>query len=97
MEKPVKVPTPPDGKLADGFDVPVSESTERWTDVRLEDGSLLRLKTVVLGAIRVTGMYDPEGNPMYFLKAQQLMNVAEAKDEYKRPTPGSEKAEKLPN
>ena len=95
MEKPVKVATP-EGKMTDGFEVPISESTERWTDVRLEDGSLLRLKTVVLGVVRLQGTYDPEGNPMYMVKAQQLMTVSEAKDEYKKPVPGS-KVSKLTN
>jgi hypothetical protein len=76
-EKSVKVPLP-DGKLVDGVDVPVTESTERSTDVKLEDGTTIRIKPSVLGAVRITGQYDPEGNPMYVLKATNTMMVYEA-------------------
>ena len=83
MERPTKVPTP-DGKTLDGFEVPVVESTERWTEVKLEDGSVLRIKPSILSAIRVPGQYDPEGNPMYALKAMNTMVVASAPDHLKR-------------
>ena len=84
MERKVKVPMPPTGALIDGYDVPVTESTERTTEVRLEDGSVLRLKPSVLAAIRIPGQYDPEGNPMYTLKTQVIMTIAEAREELKR-------------
>ena len=53
-------------------------------DMRLEDGSVLRLKPSVLAAIRIPGQYDPEGNPMYTLKTQVIMTIAEAREELKR-------------
>ena len=84
MERKVKVPMPPDGKLVDGLEVPVVESTERWTEVRLEDGSVLRVKPSIISAIRVPGQFDNDGNPMYALKATNQMVVAEARDELKR-------------
>lgn len=62
----------------DAFDVPILESTERWTEIKLEDGSVLRTKPVVIGAVRIEGHYDPEGNPMYSLKINQVMTVAGA-------------------
>lgn len=84
LERKVKVPMPPTGTLVDGFDVPVVESTERWTDIKLEDGSVLRIKASVLGAVRVPGQFDPEGNPMYALKSNVQMIVAEAPEHLKR-------------
>lgn len=75
---------PPDGRVAEGFEVPVLESTERWTEVKLEDGSVLRIKPTVVSAIRVQGQYDQEGNPMYALKATNAMMVAEAPEHLKR-------------
>lgn len=47
---PVALPT---GKIGEGFEVPVEETTERWSDVTLEDGTHLRLKTTVLSATRI--------------------------------------------
>ena len=77
-EKKVKFPfPPPSGPLVDGSEVPVTETTERWTDVLLEDGTKLRLKPTVLSVIRVDGQFDPDGNPMYMLKSSQVM-VADA-------------------
>jgi hypothetical protein len=84
LERKVKIPMPPDGRIVEGFEVPVLESTERWTEVKLEDGTVLRLKPTVVSAIRVPGQYDQEGNPMYALKAANAMMVAEAPDHLKR-------------
>ena len=85
MERKVKIPMPPDGKIVEGFEVPVVESTERWTEVKLEDGSILRIKPSVMSAIRVTGQFDNDGNPMYALKAANQMVVAESPEALKRP------------
>ncbi len=77
-EKRVKISfPPPSGPLVDASEVPVTESTERWTDVTLEDGTKLRLKPTVLSVTRLDGQYDPDGNPMYLLKSSQVM-VADA-------------------
>ncbi len=74
-EKKTKVLLPT-GAVADAVEVGVSDSTERWTDVTLEDGSTLRIKIVIMGAARIEGQYDQEGNPMYMVKANQVMAVS---------------------
>jgi hypothetical protein len=81
-EKKTKVQTPTG--LVDATEVPVSESTERWTDVRLEDGSVIRLKAVVIGAARIDGQYDNDGNPLYTVKVNQVMVVASAPDHLRK-------------
>lgn len=68
----------------EGFEVPVLESTERWTEIALEDGTKLRVKPTVLAAIRVTGQYDQEGNPMYALKSSQVMMVSSAPEHLRK-------------
>ena len=88
-EKKTKIQTP--GGLVDAFEVAVSESTERWTEVRLEDGSVLRLKPVVIGAARVDGQFDPEGNPVYTIKVNQIMTVASAPDHLRKGGSGTAK------
>ena len=84
MERKVKIPMPPTGAQVDGFEVPVVESTERWTEVKLEDGTVLRVKASILSAVRVPGQFDNDGNPMYALRSNVQMIVAEARDDLKR-------------
>jgi hypothetical protein len=69
------VQLPGETGLVDAVEVPVVESTERWSDVTLTDGSVLRIKASVLGAVRVDGRYDQEGNPIYQVKVNQVMTV----------------------
>lgn len=75
----IRVPTP-SGQMADAFDVPVLDSNEKWADVTLEDGTILRVKTIVSSAIRIDGQWDLEGNPIYMVKsspAVALVSVPE--------------------
>ena len=75
-EKRVKVPFPtPTSPAKDGSEVGVSESTEKWSEVTLDDGTVLRIKPTLLSAIRVDGEYDPEGNPAYLLKVQPVITI----------------------
>jgi hypothetical protein len=85
VERKTKVQLPPDGKLVDGYDVPVLESTERWTEIKLEDGSVLRLKPSIVSAVRLPEQWDPHGNPMYALMTTNTMVVADAPAHLKRP------------
>jgi hypothetical protein len=61
--------------MVDAVEVNVEEATERWTDIQLADGSKIRIKTVILGVLRLEGQYDGDGNPLYQLKANQVMTV----------------------
>jgi hypothetical protein len=74
--------------MKDGFEVGVKESTERWSEVTLEDGSVLKLKPSVLSAVRIEGEYDPEGNPVYAVRAGQVMIIASAPDSLRKPISG---------
>ncbi len=82
-EKPVKVPGP-DGKMTDGFEVPVDETTERWSEVTLEDGSIIRVKTTVMSAIRVANQWDQEGHPVYLVKSVPAVMIASSPAGLKR-------------
>jgi hypothetical protein len=68
----------------EGVEIGVSESIERWTEVKLDDGSVVRLKVVVIGALRLDGRYDPEGNPVYTLKVNPIMAVVSAPEHLRR-------------
>ena len=82
----VKVHFPlPNSPLKDGVEVQVKESTERWTEVELEDGTVVRLKASLLGAVRIEGEWDPEGNPAYALKVSPNVIIASTPDDLRRP------------
>ena len=84
-ERRVRIPFPgAPGEIVDGSEVPITESTERWTELHLEDGSVLRVKPNVLSAIRIDGKFDPDGNPMYALKTSQTMMVASAPEHLRK-------------
>lgn len=85
-DRKTKVQVPGVG-MVDAVEVAVEEATERWTDLKLADGTVIRIKTIVLGVIRVEGQYDPDGNPMYQIKANQIM-TATAPDHLKKGAAG---------
>lgn len=82
-ERPVKFVLPT-GQQVDGFEVPVEETTERWTDVTLEDGTVLRVKTTVLSALRQSGQWDMEGHPIYIIKSAPVVTIVSSPDKFKR-------------
>ena len=73
-EKRIKVELPNVG-LVEAVQVPINESTEKWSDVQLGDCTVLRLKPVVISVFRIDGHYDQDGNPVYQIKANQVMAV----------------------
>ena len=77
-DRKIKVNLPGVG-LVEGVQIQVLESVERWSEIKLEDGTVLRIKPVVMSVTRIDGRYDNEGNPMYAVQAGQAM-VANAPD-----------------
>ena len=82
IERPTKVAYL--GSTVDGVEVPVSESTERWTEVNLEDGTVIRVKTTVIQAVRVTDKYDNDGNPQYLLKTAPVVTIVHVEEKLRR-------------
>ena len=64
-----------EGKDCTGVEVDVEESTERWSSVRLADGSRLRLKASVLTVVRLDDRFDNDDNPIYMVKSTNLLSV----------------------
>lgn len=81
-ERPTTVEYPR-GTQARGVSVDVEESNERFSEVRLTDGTRIRIKPVITEAIRVEGQWDTEGNPVYVIKSANVMTVSEVRDELK--------------
>ena len=75
--------------MVDGSEVPIIESTERWTELRLEDGTILRVKPNVLSAVRIDDNYDQDGNPLYAIKGSQTMTIVSTPEHLRKSNKGA--------
>lgn len=82
-ERAVEIPLP-DGSVKKGYEIPVSESLERWSELSLEDGTTLLVKQVVTSVVRAEDIFDPDGNPMYYLKCAPIVTIKKAPDHLRR-------------
>jgi hypothetical protein len=76
--------TLPTGQIADGIEVPIEESIERWSEIKLEDGTIIRVKTSVISAVRVPGQYDQMGNPMYVMNMAPTIAILSVPEELRK-------------
>jgi hypothetical protein len=89
-ERKIKFQQQPGGPFFEGYEVGIRESTERWTEMTLEDGSVLRVKPMTVGAIRIDGQWDQSGNPVYALKGgPNISTLVSVPEHLKKPTPES--------
>ena len=65
----------PGGPQKDVVLMDILKSDERLSEYEVDDGSQIRLKTVVTEIWRVENEYDADGNPLYVVKAQGMMSV----------------------
>jgi hypothetical protein len=48
---------------------------EPWTEYMLEDGAIIRFRAVVSSIVRIDNAWAPNGDPMYQVQSQTVMNV----------------------
>jgi len=82
-ERKVEV-TLPTGELREGAEIQVEESTERWSDYTLSDGTHLRAKLMIVSGIRVDGQFDQLGNPMYTMNVSPVFTIVSSPEEYRK-------------
>lgn len=51
------------------------ETAERWNQYVLHDGTVLKMKAVLADVVRVDGQYAPNGDPLYTVNAQIIVNT----------------------
>jgi len=78
-ERKITMPLP-DGKMVEAIDIQVLESTERWSDFTLVDGTKFRAKVTVTEVQRALNEYDPLGQPWYRIQVAPLMTITEISD-----------------
>jgi hypothetical protein len=74
---------PYQGRMVPGEPLEFEATTpEAWSTYRLSDGTMLKVKTIVLNVARLDE-YGPDGTPLYQFQAQQVVTV-QAPDSLKR-------------
>ena len=74
----------PDGQEVEGLDIPILESTERFCEFTLADGTVLRVKPVIINAVRMENQWDQDDNPVYICKNQVMIAVNHTLDSLRR-------------
>ena len=71
-----KVTVPlPTGGTAEGIEVQVEESSEKWSEFTLQDGTVSRAKVTLTSAVRVDTVYDPMGYPLYQTNLTPVLSI----------------------
>jgi hypothetical protein len=65
----------PPGAAATAQDVDVLEAKEIWSEYRLADGTVLRIKPVMITVSRIEGEHTIDGDPVYNMKSTLVTDV----------------------
>ena len=65
----------PNGESVDAEQIDITQASEHWNQYLLEDGSVLKLKSVATKIVRLKDQYDPSGNPIYFIQSNNIVAV----------------------
>ena len=63
------------GQSHDAVPVEANQSNEYWNQYLLEDGTVLKVKTVVTNIMRLIDEYAPDGDPVYVIKSGNVVTV----------------------
>lgn len=56
--------------------VPILESIERFSNIRLQDGSIINIKATPQEVTRIEGLFDPNGRPAYIVNSTTVVVVS---------------------
>ena len=70
MSRRINVPF--EGKMVPAEQLDFESEKEPWTVYKLEDGTVLKIKTILANAARLVDRYKPDGEPMYVLGVGSL-------------------------
>ena len=65
----------PADSLQSSTEIEMLEAKERWSEYRLADGTILRLKPVMIAIFRADGQLTPAGEPVYNMKSTLITDV----------------------
>jgi hypothetical protein len=64
------------GKEKEAVEVDFKTIKEDWNEYNLDDGTRIKIKPVALNFVRVMNEFDSEGNPVYLVKASNVISVS---------------------
>ena len=73
------------GREVEATPIDVHQSSERWNEYFLEDGSVLKMKLILKKVFRVENEFDGEGNPVYVMQSTNVTSVSAPKDLKNKP------------
>ena len=59
-------------------EIEVLGAKERWSEYRLADGTMMRVKSVVIAVFRDQDQKSPDGEPVYSMKSTLVTDVRAA-------------------
>src|SRR5947199_179917 len=62
---------------------------EPWSSYELTDGTILKVRVILTGVLRIEGEYDQSGNPIYVVSSQNVVHANAPKKIRGTPTVGS--------
>lgn len=71
------------GRQVEATSVKFKSIREEWNEYDLEDGSTVRMKTVVSDVVCIPNEYDNENNPVYIIKSSNIV-VVDSPDHLKK-------------
>lgn len=66
----------------EGTEVDFSEEEEHWNIYRLGDGTILKVRLVLQGVKRLK-KYNPDGNPIYLIRSQNIVRTINVPEKLK--------------
>jgi hypothetical protein len=74
----------PDGRKAQGIEIEVDTSNERWSEFKLTDGTVFRSKVNIVSVVRVENEFDLTGMPVYQINAGPAVAFIEIPEHLKK-------------
>ena len=72
------------GREAEAYNIPIKHCVDKASEVHLDDGTILLIKTPVVNVVRVIDEYAADGNPQYHVQSATLISVKFCPEDLKR-------------
>jgi len=79
----VKIVSPISNREVEAVSLDFEAKAEPWAAYELSDGSVIKLRTTMVGVVRLEGEHDAAGNPMYNVTHNTVIRVVKAPKELK--------------
>lgn len=74
MRKKIKDPKDPSAEVW-ATSLEIVEMSEPFSRIKLEDGTLITMRSVVKEVLKIDGRFDAEGKPEYTMNSQIIVNM----------------------